>query len=356
MVVNSDFNLQLSGMLTDDVEVVAAMTDNNIPIQPEGNTQQIQEFDKIFIRLKKDKSSLVMGDFEVPAPKGYFMRYFKKVKGGNIASSIKIGDKSKLNTSSGIAIARGRFNRMEFIGQEGNQGPYKLVGANQETFIIVVAGSERVYIDGHLLTRGLDHDYVINYNTGELTFTANRLITKDHRMVVDFEYSNQNFSRSLVFTNNTFSKKKIDLRFNVYSVQDHKNQPIQDLDPDRKKEISDALAKVGDNLQQAFISGVDTAEFTGNRIMYKMIDSLGYDSVFVHSNDPDSAIFTLSFTNLGPGNGNYEIARTDANGRVYRWLQPIAGESEGSFEPIIALVPPRTDQLLTTGLDYTLDK
>ena len=59
---NSSLNLQLEGKLSKDIELTAVFSDQNVPFQPEGNTAQIQDLDRIFIQLRARQAALSAGD------------------------------------------------------------------------------------------------------------------------------------------------------------------------------------------------------------------------------------------------------------------------------------------------------
>lgn len=361
VVVNSSFNLQLSGKLSDDIDILAAITDNNVPVQPDGNTQQIQDFDKVFIQLSNKNSKLIAGDFELSKPESYFMNFYKKAQGGIISTSFLTSKdkkkKDKMEVKGAAAISKGKYAKNTFIGTEGNQGPYKLTGAENETFIIVLSGTEKVYINSELMIRGQENDYVIDYNTAEITFTAKRLITKDSRISFEFEYSDKNYARSLFYTGADYTTSKLKMNFNFFSEQDIKNQPVQQQLSDKEKQI---LAQVGDSLDQAIVPYVDSVAFENDQVLYEMIDTLvggiTYDSVYVYSTNSDSAHYRLGFTNVGAYNGNYVQIQSSANGRVFQWLSPIAGVKQGSYEPIILLVSPKKKQMVTLSAEYAISK
>lgn len=351
VVVNSTFNLQMNGRLQNDVDISASITDNNIPIQPEGNTQQLQEFDRVFIKLSKGRQRLTMGDYEMYDNGGYFMQFYKKMQGAAYAGDYDLDNGALLETSLSAAVARGIHVRQQLSIIEGNQGPYKLKGNNGETFIIILAGTERVFMDGKQLTRGAEHDYVIDYNAGEITFMPRILITKDKRIMVEFEYADRQYFRTLVYSNNQYTSadRTLQVRMQVYSEQDSKNQP---LDQSLGSAERDILNAAGDSVSTVFAPAVDSIAFDASRILYKMIDSLGFDSVFVYSIDPDSAFYALTFTELGLNRGNYIVSNSAANGKVYKWVAPIGGVPQGTAEPIVLLAAPRKAQMISVTTTY----
>ena len=79
------------------------------------------------------------------------MNYFKKLKGVSVASTLDMNKNIEIYTKGSFAISRGKFARQNIPIREGNQGPYQMIGAENEGFIIVLSGTERVYIDGKLL-------------------------------------------------------------------------------------------------------------------------------------------------------------------------------------------------------------
>jgi hypothetical protein len=222
--VNSTLNLELSGEIAPNLKLIASLSDDNLPIQPDGNTNKLQEFDQVFIQLYNDRFKTVAGDFWLYKPKGYFMNYRKRAQGITVDYVWTEDTVSVWKTQVSGALSKGKFNRQVIQGVEGNQGPYRLRGAENEPFITILAGTERVFIDGRQLERGQDFDYVINYNSSELVFTSRNQITKDSRIVVEFQYSDLNYARSLIQTSTTYSSKKLDFWLNAYSEQDAKNQ------------------------------------------------------------------------------------------------------------------------------------
>ncbi len=335
--LSSGLRLQLSGKLSEDIEVVAALTDENTPIQPEGNTERLEELDKVFIQIKHPNATGTFGDYQVQRRASEFGVIDRKLQGlmGEFNYDVNKGFIS-------IAGSRGKFNTNRFNGTEGVQGPYRLSGINNERDIIIIAGTEKIYLDGIEMKRGEANDYIIDYSNAQITFTPNKLITSASRITIDFEYTDRRYNRNFFGAGgeSEFFDNKVKLSIQYMREGDDQDAPIDISLSDADKEI---LYQAGDNRNQATRPGIFLAEPDSLGIVrgtYTKVDTiinnLDY-SYYVYAPGDTTSIYNVSFTFVGEGLGDY----TRESLGNYRFV----GIGSGGYQPVIFIPLPELKQI-----------
>lgn len=341
-VVNSNLDLQITGKISDKVSLRASIQDSNIPLQEGGYSQKLDEFDQIFIELFSDKWNIRAGDLFLENRQSRFLNFNKKVQG--LSANFTFGTpENKTNVFASAALVRGQYARSSFTGQEGNQGPYKLQGPNGELYILVISGSERVFVNGILLTRGENNDYTIDYNAGEIIFTSLFPITSEMRINVEYQYSDRNYTRFVTYAGAMHEQEKWSLGGYLYSENDVKNQPLQQNLSAEQVEI---LKEAGDNTAAMTAPSAYVDSYSENKILYRKINVGGIE-VFEFSNTPTDELYNVRFSLVGANQGNYRLSNTATIGRIYEYVPPVGGIPQGNYEPIIRLVAPTKIQIAT---------
>lgn len=342
-VTTSSLDLQISGKLSKDVSIRASISDSNIPIQKNGYSQQIEEFDRVFIELYTSQWALKAGDILLSNHETNFMQFDKKVAGLSVDVTPANTDAENHFKASG-ALVRGRFTRNQFTGIDGNQGPYKLVGPNGEPYIVILSGSETIYVNGIALKRGDLNDYTIDYNTAEVTFTTTFPITANMRITAEFQYSDRNYTRFVSYNKAAHKGDKLEVAGYFYTESDAKNQPLQQNLSDAQKEV---LAAAGNDPLKMITESAYPESYDANRILYRKIQQDGQE-VFEFSQDETETLYSVSFSAVGQNNGSYVLKETTAIGKIYEY----AGPNSGDYASIVQLVAPTKLQVAVSNIVY----
>ncbi len=346
LTLNSGLNLQLSGYITPKVKIVAALTDQSTPIQPEGNTATLREVDRVFVRLEAPRIGGTLGDFNLNITGGQFGRVERKLQGLTMNGTVW---GSQITTIYGTS--RGTYHTNRFLGQEGHQGPYQLRGKNGEREIVVLAGTERVYVDGQLMQRGENNDYIIDYGLAQVTFTRNRLITSENQIEIDFEYTSfrQQFSKNFAgFQWRSRQENRplfYDLR--VFREWDDLNNPLDGAPPlnDEQKTV---LKLAGDDPLKAATSGVEfVGQGNGNYVQRDTVIAGSTYRYFKYVGD-GLGDFRIAFSGVGPGKGDYVRERIG----IYRYVGP----GRGDYLPLRLLPLPSQQLFVNLQTRYQLGK
>ena len=347
-VLNSELDLQIYGKLNDKVEITASIQDANIPLQDNGYSQTLDEFDQIFIELKSDKWKIRAGDIDLKNSNTYFGKFSKRIQG--LLISAKINDEDNAYLSG--AIVKGQFKSSNITAQDGNQGPYKIQGRNGELYILVVSDSERLYVNGILLQRGENKDYIIDYNAGEIVFNTTYPISSDMRIKIDYQISDRNYSRFMAYAGGEIKSEKLNINVMVYNENDLKGQPLQQS---LTTENIEALTLAGDDADLMQSSSIIPTEYNDNRILYKKMIENNIE-FYKFSNNPNDELYSIKFSYVGENEGDYSLASTNTISNIYEYIQPILGVKQGNYQPVINLIAPEKIQVAIVNGDYEISK
>ncbi|PDH46470.1 MAG: hypothetical protein CND26_04630 [Bacteroidetes bacterium MED-G13] len=336
-VLESELDLKIIGKLNEKVSIKASIQDSSIPIINNGYSQQLNEFDQIFIELQSEDWILRGGDIDLIKTNSFFANYEKKIQGLLLDSYLS----EKINITSAAAIVKGSFTKSILNIENGNQGPYKLTGENGELYVLIVSGSESVFVNGIKIERGIDKDYIINYNAGEIIFNSTFPIMADMRIQIEYQVSEKNYNSVFGYSNIEIINKKSKYNFSYYNETDLKNQPLlQNLNNDQISILSNA----GDDENLMNIPSGSLSNYNENRILYKKEIIEGIE-IYVYSNNPDDELYTVRFQNVGENQGNYILSSNNAIENIYEYIIPIDGQRQGNFEPIIKITSPKKRQI-----------
>ena len=179
---NQELRISVDGKVSENVSVIALLSDQDLPIQPEGTTEDIQDIDQKLIRITSPNVTATLGDFEGSLGSSEFIFFPRALEGVQVEGNFKWGSFHIIPSS----IPKGESASKTIRAEEG-RSEYRIDVDGE--FVIVKAGTEIVWLNGERMRRGENHDYVIrDYGDPIIEFTSKHLITSNDSIRIDFEY------------------------------------------------------------------------------------------------------------------------------------------------------------------------
>ena len=179
---NQELRVNVEGKVSENISVLALLSDQDLPIQPEGTTENIQDIDQKLIRITHPNMKGTLGDFEGSLGTSEFIFFPRALEGVQVEGDFKWGSFHLIPS----AIPKGQSTSLVLRGEEG-RSEYRLTVDGQ--YVIVKAGSEIVWLNGERMRRGENNDYIIReYGDPIVEFNSKHLITSNDTIRIDFEY------------------------------------------------------------------------------------------------------------------------------------------------------------------------
>ncbi len=293
--LQQSLRLSIKGKVGSSTRITAELSDQTIPFEEGAATQNVAELDQVYVNVAGKNYEATFGDLEIERSGRRYADFERRL----------IGLEGELNfpgygVIGGVARTRGRFAEVEFNGRDGVQGPYPLSVGGDES-IVVLAGTEKVWLNGKALKPGDNNDYTFDYDLARITFTGKRIIDNDDRMVVEFQYYTEDYKRDFWISEGELHL--FDGSFNASLLFVGESDSIKDPPFAPTKDELYRLERAGDDADRAFTFANDE---DGNPI-YEFVGAGNGD----YTREWDNENGEYVYTDVGSGNGDFTPRRVD---------------------------------------------
>ena len=291
-------------------------------MQSDGYTKDLQEFDQIYLNVSNKNFVINAGNIE----------YGYAYNNQHIVNRKLTGIKNKFiiknwQGSSAYASSRALYNTVSFKGKDGKQGPYKLLGKNGEREIVILSGSETVWINGEKIIRGYLNDYTINYSLSEINFTSNILVRDELDIFIEYQYIDNEYSKAFSGGSLTRNNNKSTISFGIFRDKDQ---------IDNESLSHDQLALFNTTNNSRIKANTSQENQNGQYILV--------DSIFVYDPDKqisDSTRYDVSFVYNKFG---YYSRKVSSRGMIYYEFEEIQNRNsiENLYSPYRYIEAPKS--------------
>ncbi len=336
--IDQSLKVAMVGRLARDLEVKASLSDDNLPVQPEGNTEELRHLDKVYVQVNSRHMEARLGDFSTGLDWSRFSSFERELRGA--AVDVEAG---RQKFSAGGGLAQGRFKTSQLRGRDGVQGPYELLDARRFNGVIILPGTETVFLDGRQLRRGSENDYTIDYNRGTVTFTERIPVGFDSEIVVDYQMGEDDYERTTLTAgwSAPFASNAVRVKTFFFQEGDSPDQPLRRNITAADRSI---LQNAGDDKELAVSSGIEETLDAADAYIIVPADSVPAHFLFVET----GGTHRVSFRQVGSGKGDYTTDGFTKRGEV---RYSYAGPGRGSYATGVSLALPETRKVFTLGLE-----
>ena len=329
--LRQSLDMNVTGEISKGLSLTAVLTDRDLPIQPEGRTEALNELDEIRVELQSQSFKAALGDCNFLLEGTSLVNVSRRLEGAQARGTVRGTDVVLAGST-----LKGKWVTKDLIGIEGKQGAY-LLTTDAGAPCVVIAGTEKVWLDGVKLRRGESADYWMDYGSGKLYFTNRKPITGYSRISVEYEYAagdyQKNFYAAGVGAN--FKGQLGRVEFLVVSEADQKGSLTGALSEEEER----MLRETGDAPSNRTLEG---AVYVGSgKGDYELVSDDSTGARFFRFIGEGGGSYLVSFVDVGENNGSY-FASVDTTGKV---RYAYAGRGKAEYDPGKRLVTPTSKKV-----------